>query len=44
MDGAVERHMDVLERPPELQATHRSASYLTFPERPILFLLQNVQS
>ena len=34
MDAEAERHMDVLERPPELQPTHRSAFLRLFPSVP----------
>lgn len=33
MDAEVERHMDVFERPPELQVTHRSAFLPHIPNR-----------
>ncbi len=34
MDAEAERYMDVIERPPEVQPTHRSAFLRLFPSVP----------
>ena len=44
MDAEVERYMDVLERPPELQPTYQSAFYIPFPNVPNDVNLFSVQS